>query len=383
MYKYEKEIFEGKEIEVAVGEGRKLYLARKLCPILGFKYVSQDTRKFCKSYDIVVIKPTEWDDRSFVKAQVLAVTENGMNDLIQNRVNQAPVETIRSEKELIPGLTIFNKDVVPTYRTDKGIDVVIGRDLHAALKIQSKYSDWFKRMTEWGFEEGTDYHTMHFFENDKISGAENALGKEYNGASPFCNHFTGSLQVQSATDKWKYIDHVMTFDMAKHIAIIQKTPLGMEIRKKLIELDKKNQQGLLSSDDVNAVVLNRLDEISAKCDQLLQENQELKQEIMNLKNCQRTVPNLLPGGSMNVSEMAKPLGYTAAQLNQILMLLGVQKKTDRGWELTDEYKDKGYTVEGQKYKDVYGNELVHMRWTAKGVQFIWELLSQKQLPSMN
>ena len=86
---------------------------------------------------------------------------------------------------------------------------------------------------------------------------------------------------------------------------------------------------------------------------------------------------------MNVSEMAKPLGYTAAQLNQILLYLGVQKKTDRGWELTEQYRDKGYTVEGQKYKDKYGNEMVHMRWTAKGVQFVWDLLSQKQLSSMN
>lgn len=37
MYKLEKEIFEGKEIEVAVGYGQKLYLIKDICSILGFK----------------------------------------------------------------------------------------------------------------------------------------------------------------------------------------------------------------------------------------------------------------------------------------------------------------------------------------------------------
>ncbi len=384
MYKLEKEIFEGKEIEVAVNEGRKLYLIKDICPILGFKKQSADVRRICRDQDIVSIGPKDWEQMNLKKIKVLAVTVNGLQALIEKRKKAETVVCAgQADEPLIEGLSVFSQDLIPTYKTDKGVLVVIGRDLHDALGIPTRYNDWFKRMVEYGFEEGVDFYPLRISEYDQNSMAKNALDKQDSDGDKLPLTKFESLRSQASDYSERYIDHVMTFDMAKHICMVQRTPLGMEIRNKLIELDKKNQQGLLSSGDINAVVLNRLDEISAKCDRLSQENQELKQEIMNLKNCPRTVPNFLPGGSMNVSEMAKPLGYTAAQLNQILLYLGVQKKTDRGWELTEQYRDKGYTVEGQKYKDKYGNEMVHMRWTAKGVQFVWDLLSQKQLSSMN
>lgn len=384
MYKLEKEIFEGKEIEVAVNEGRKLYLIKDICPILGFKKQSADVRRICRDQDIVSIGPKDWEQMNLKKIKVLAVTVNGLQALIEKRKKAETVVCAgQADEPLIEGLSVFSQDLIPTYKTDKGILVVIGRDLHDALGIPTRYNDWFKRMVEYGFEEGVDFYPLRISEYDQNSMAKNALDKQDSDSDKLPITKFESLRSQASDYSERFIDHVMTFDMSKHICMIQRTPFGMEIRNKLIELGKKNQQGLLASGDCNSVVLNRLDEISAKCDRLSQENQELKQEIMNLKNCPRTVPNFLPGGSMNVSEMAKPLGYTAAQLNQILLYLGIQKKTDRGWELTEQYRDKGYTVEGQKYKDKYGNEMVHMRWTAKGVQFVWDLLSQKQLSSMN
>ena len=32
-----------------------------------------------------------------------------------------------------------------------------GRDLHAALEVKTAYKDWFPRMCDYGFEEGTDF----------------------------------------------------------------------------------------------------------------------------------------------------------------------------------------------------------------------------------
>lgn len=104
-------------------------------------------------------------------------------------------------------IRIFSEDVIPVYDTDTGEKVVLGRELHERLKIKTVYADWFKRMCEYGFVEGTDYSV--FLKNEK-----NSMGGRPS------------------------MEHVITLDMAKHIAMIQRTPQGMEIRQKLIDLEK-------------------------------------------------------------------------------------------------------------------------------------------------
>lgn len=104
-------------------------------------------------------------------------------------------------------IRIFSEDVIHVYDTDTGEKVVLGRELHERLKIKTVYADWFKRMCEYGFAEGTDYSV--FLKNEK-----NSMGGRPS------------------------MEHVITLDMAKHIAMIQRTPQGMEIRQKLIDLEK-------------------------------------------------------------------------------------------------------------------------------------------------
>lgn len=100
-------------------------------------------------------------------------------------------------------LQIFSRDVIPVYTTDTGEKVVIGRELHSALKIGTAYKDWFPRMCEYGFSDGTDF-------------------------SSFLSESTGG---RPSTE------HIMHLDMAKHIAMIQRTPEGKAIRDKLIQLE--------------------------------------------------------------------------------------------------------------------------------------------------
>ncbi len=107
-------------------------------------------------------------------------------------------------------IRIFSEDVIPVYDTDTGEKVVLGRELHERLKIKTPYKDWFPRMVEYGFVDGTNYFTER----------KNVL-REDGRKMP---------QVQ--------IDHIVKLDMAKHIAMIQRTPEGMEIRQKLIDLEK-------------------------------------------------------------------------------------------------------------------------------------------------
>lgn len=107
-------------------------------------------------------------------------------------------------------IRIFSEDVIPVYDTDTGEKVVLGRELHEKLKIKTPYHIWFPRMVEYGFVDGTDYFT----ENKNVH-------REDGRKMP---------QLQ--------IDHIIKLDMAKHIAMIQRTPEGMEIRQKLIDLEK-------------------------------------------------------------------------------------------------------------------------------------------------
>lgn len=105
---------------------------------------------------------------------------------------------------------IFSEDVIPVYDTDTGEKVVLGRELHERLKIKDKYTDWMQRMIGYGFREDADYYTLR-------KKPKRQDGTEMPG---------------------ERIEHVITLDMAKHIAMIQRTPQGMEIRQKLIDLEK-------------------------------------------------------------------------------------------------------------------------------------------------
>jgi anti-repressor protein len=105
-------------------------------------------------------------------------------------------------------LTIFNQELIPVYTTDTGEKVVIGRELHDALGIGKDYSSWFRKMTDYGFTENDDFSLLTQKGEQKGSGGHNR------------------------------IDHILKFDMAKHICMIQRTEVGMKIRQKLIDLEK-------------------------------------------------------------------------------------------------------------------------------------------------
>lgn len=104
-------------------------------------------------------------------------------------------------------IRIFSEDVIPVYDTDTGEKVVLGRELHERLKIKTAYKDWFPRMCEYGFVDGKDYGSFLSNRSDGLAGKPRT-------------------------------DHIIKLDMAKHIAMIQRTPEGMEIRQKLIDLEK-------------------------------------------------------------------------------------------------------------------------------------------------
>lgn len=86
--------------------------------------------------------------------------------------------------------------------------VVSGRQLHETLGVKTRYDNWFSRMTEYGFTENQDYLVTSIFGHNSNGGRQNK------------------------------VDHVIKLDMAKEIAMIQRTERGKQVRQYFIQVEK-------------------------------------------------------------------------------------------------------------------------------------------------
>lgn len=113
------------------------------------------------------------------------------------------VAEAREDVELVPLGEELN------IRTDEnGETLISGRELHKSLKVATPYKKWMDRMIDYDFEENVDFVTV---------------GQK-------CPIANGGYQTQT--------DHLLKLDMAKEIAMIQRTPEGKRIRQYLIQVEK-------------------------------------------------------------------------------------------------------------------------------------------------
>lgn len=259
-------------------------------------------------------------------------------------------------------IQIFNQEVIPVYKTEEGEPVVIGRELHEKLGIKKKYIDWFKYMIDYGFKENIDFCV--FPKNGKNPG-DNGRPK---------------------------IDHLLTFDMAKHIAMVQRSEAGYKIRQKLIDLEKKVQTGLMTFNgkwvDSPAALARAWADQYDESQRLTLETQELtnkvallEQKVSSLKTKADLWDKYMHNGkSMSTTEIAKRYGLTASQLNNALQNMGIQHKSGEMWVLNEPYTNQGYMETSKKRMyDYNGHQTVvkYNRWTARGVAFVDDLLKSK------
>jgi anti-repressor protein len=95
-------------------------------------------------------------------------------------------------------------ELITTSQNDNGEIIISGRELHEFLEVKTAYKDWFPRMVSYGFEEGLDF-------------------------SSFLSESTGGRPSQ---------DHLIKIDMAKEIAMIQRTEKGKQARHYFLQLEK-------------------------------------------------------------------------------------------------------------------------------------------------
>ena len=98
-------------------------------------------------------------------------------------------------------------EVIKVTVNDNHEPIVSGRQLHEALGVKTEYKKRFSRMTEYGFNENEDF----------LKVTQKCLTSS-----------TG----QNTTD------HIIKLDMAKEIAMIQRTDKGKEVRQYFIQVEK-------------------------------------------------------------------------------------------------------------------------------------------------
>lgn len=227
---------------------------------------------------------------------------------------------------------------------DSDCPTVSGRDLYAALEVRTAYKDWFPRMCEYGFMEGTD----------------------------FCSFLSGSTGGRPAAD------HQLTIDMAKQLCMIQRTEIGRRFRQYFIKVEE-------SWNSPEAVMARALQFANQQLALMKNQNTELldtvavqNQQITEMKpkasyydvvlNCKDLVA---------ISVIAKDYGWSANRMNRYLSENGVQYKQGKIWLLYQKYAEKGYTSTKTFSTPGSGGDLhnhVHTYWTQAGRLFIYGML---------
>ena len=99
-------------------------------------------------------------------------------------------------------------EIIKVTVNDNHEPIVSGRQLHEALGVKTRYNDWFNRMTEYGFIENQDYLAIT------------------------------QKRVTAQGNSTNQVDHIIKLDMAKEIAMIQRTDKGKAVRQYFIQVEK-------------------------------------------------------------------------------------------------------------------------------------------------
>lgn len=231
---------------------------------------------------------------------------------------------------------------------DMDTQTVSARELHEKLNIGTRFNDWFPRMTEYGFLEGTDFYSK--------------MSKTENGGRPST-------------------DYEISVDMAKQICMIQRTPEGKAVRQYLIDLEKAWN----TPEQVFARALKMADRtissLKDRCKFLGGQIVEQQKVIEQLEPKASYYDLILQCKDLIATTViAKDYGMSAKKFNSMLHNMGIQYKQGDIWVLYSKYQGQGY-LKAKTHNYADGNGVQHSKehayWTQKGRLFLHDLLKQE------
>ena len=246
-------------------------------------------------------------------------------------------------------------DLIEIKTNDKLEQLVSARDLHEILGVKTAYKDWFPRMCSYGFKENEDF---------VLVAQKRATNNPKNPVT-------------------EVNDHIIKLDMAKEIAMIQRTKKGKEIREYFIQVEKEWN----SPEKVMARALifsnNKINLLQEQNNQLLLENKMSEQMINELKPKADYTDIILKNKStVTITQIAKDYGMSGQKMNKILADLRVQYKLGTQWLLYSKYQSEGYTHSQTiniTRADGRPDITMETKWTQKGRLFLYNFLKEKEI----
>lgn len=200
-------------------------------------------------------------------------------------------------------------ELIKVTTDEQGQKLVSGRELHEVLEIGTRFDKWIQRMIDYGFEENVDYVLV-------------AQKRPTNNPK---NPYT------------EVTEYILTLEMAKHIAMVQRTEIGMRVRNYFIECEKvaHNPYANLSPELQSIIMLDQkqqmLEQNQTKLNQRvteLEENVKLEPGEYGLvsKRVSKRVYEVQNERQMNLNK--KQIGELFRALNKdILEITGVKTRT--------------------------------------------------------
>ena len=161
-------------------------------------------------------------------------------------------------------------------RVNNDTQTVSARELHEKLGIKTAFKDWMPRMIDYGFEEGKDF-------------------------SSFLSESTGGRPSK---------DYEISIDMAKQICMIQRTPVGKQIREYFIDLEKAWNTPEQVMARALRIADKTIDGLKIENKKLIEENTELKPKAL-FADCVST-----SNSTILIGELAKILKANGVDIGQ-------------------------------------------------------------------
>lgn len=218
--------------------------------------------------------------------------------------------------------------------------IVSGRELHQFLEVKEKYTEWFKRMKEYGFSDKQDY-----------------------------DEYIEKVQSEKRERTYEQVDHVLKLDMAKELSMIQRTERGKQARLYFIEVEK-------AWNSPEQIMARALQLASNQIDNYKKQIEEQKPLVSFAETCIASKDSVLV---RDVAKIASKKGVNIGEKRLYRKLREWKMIMKESTEPYQAYIDRGYfeVVQGGK-ETSYGNILYKTtKVTPKGQVYIIEKLKDE------